>query len=49
VHPGVCENLITDHGPLVQLMQNVRKEEGVKHVFIASGVRYDLAELSPST
>jgi len=47
VHPGVCENLSTDHGPLVQLMQNVRKEEGVKHVFIASGVRYDLAERSP--
>ena len=47
VHPGVCENLKTDHGPLVQLMQNVRKEEGVKHVFIASGVRYDLAELAP--
>jgi radical SAM superfamily enzyme YgiQ (UPF0313 family) len=25
----------------------VRAEEGVKHVFIASGVRYDLAERSP--
>jgi len=47
VHPGVCENLKTDHGPLIQLMQRVRKEEGVKHVFIASGVRYDLAERSP--
>ncbi|MBL9039577.1 MAG: YgiQ family radical SAM protein [Archangium sp.] len=47
VHPGVCENLKTDHGPLVQLMKSVRKEEGVKHVFIASGVRYDLAELAP--
>jgi uncharacterized radical SAM protein YgiQ len=47
VHPGVCENLGTDHGPLIDLMKNVRKEEGIKHVFIASGVRYDLAELSP--
>ena len=47
VHPGVCENLGTDHGPLVQLMKDVRKEEGIKHVFIASGVRYDLAERSP--
>jgi uncharacterized radical SAM protein YgiQ len=47
VHPGVCENLVTDHGPLIDLMRDVRKEEGVKHVFIASGVRYDLAELSP--
>jgi uncharacterized radical SAM protein YgiQ len=47
VHPGVCENLRTDHGPLVQLMQKVRAADGVKHVFIASGVRYDLAERSP--
>jgi len=47
VHPGVCENLETDHGPLVDLMRRVRKEDGVKHVFIASGVRYDLAERSP--
>lgn len=48
VHPGVCENLVTDHGPLIDLMRAARKEEGVKHVFIASGVRYDLAELSPA-
>jgi uncharacterized radical SAM protein YgiQ len=47
VHPGVCENLRTDHGPLIDLMRRVRSEEGVKHVFIASGVRYDLAERSP--
>jgi len=47
VHPGVCENLQTDHGPLISLMKDVRQEEGVKHVFIASGVRYDLAERSP--
>ncbi len=47
VHPGVCENLRTDHGPLIDLMRRVRHEDGVKHVFIASGVRYDLAERSP--
>ncbi|MGZ3460564.1 MAG: YgiQ family radical SAM protein, partial [Archangium sp.] len=39
VHPGVCENLRTDHGPLIDVMRQVREEEGVKHVFIASGVR----------
>ena len=43
VHPGICENLETDHGPLIDLMKRVREEPGVKHVFIASGVRYDLA------
>ncbi|MBK8169911.1 MAG: YgiQ family radical SAM protein [Sandaracinaceae bacterium] len=47
VHPGVCENLQTDHTPLVDLLKSVRKEPGIKHVMIASGVRYDLAELSP--
>ena len=47
VHPGVCENLVTDHAPLVDLLQKVRREKGVKKVFIASGVRYDLAERSP--
>ncbi|MFT4624094.1 MAG: putative radical SAM protein YgiQ [Myxococcota bacterium] len=45
VHPGVCENLVTDHGPVREVMKAVRETEGVKHVFIASGVRYDLAEL----
>jgi uncharacterized radical SAM protein YgiQ len=47
VHPGICENLQTDHGPLVRLMKKVREEKGIKKVFIASGVRYDLAERSP--
>ncbi len=47
VHPGVCENLVTDHAPLVDLLKKVRTEPGVKKAFIASGVRYDLAELSP--
>jgi uncharacterized radical SAM protein YgiQ len=47
VHPGVCENLVTDHGPLIDVMKQVRAEDGIKHVFIASGVRYDLAERSP--
>ena len=47
MHPGICENLKTDHGPLIDLLRKVRAEKGVKHVFIASGVRYDLAERSP--
>ena len=47
MHPGVCENLVTDHQPLISLLKKVRVEKGVKKVFIASGVRYDLAERSP--
>jgi uncharacterized radical SAM protein YgiQ len=48
VHPGICENLHTDHDPLVELLKKVRSEPGIKKVFIASGVRYDLAERSPA-
>ncbi|MEZ4336456.1 MAG: YgiQ family radical SAM protein [Sandaracinaceae bacterium] len=47
VHPGVCENLVTDHAPLVDLLRKVRAAKGVRKVFVASGVRYDLAERSP--
>ncbi|MEO7329460.1 MAG: DUF3362 domain-containing protein, partial [Minicystis sp.] len=47
VFPEICENLGTDHGPLVKLMKAVREEEGVNRVFLASGIRYDLAERSP--
>ncbi len=47
VHPGICENLVTDHKPIIDLLRKVRKEPGVKHVYVASGVRYDLAERSP--
>jgi len=47
VHPGICENLKTDHDPLIDLMKKVRVEKGIKRVYIASGIRYDLAEKSP--
>lgn len=47
VHPGICENLVTDHGPLVDLLRRVRREPGVARAYVASGVRYDLAERSP--
>ena len=47
VHPGICENLVTDHAPLVDLLRKVRSEPGVRKAFIASGVRYDLAAESP--
>jgi uncharacterized radical SAM protein YgiQ len=48
VHPGVCENLVTDHDPLIDLLRQVRSEPKVKRVFVASGIRYDLAERSPA-
>ncbi len=48
VYPGICENLVTDHAPLIDLLRKVRSEPGVRKVFIASGVRYDLAAESPA-
>jgi uncharacterized radical SAM protein YgiQ len=33
-----------DHGPLVDLYEKARAVKGVKHVFVGSGVRYDLAQ-----
>jgi uncharacterized radical SAM protein YgiQ len=47
IHPKVCDNLGTDHQPLIQLLRRVRQVPGVRNVFVASGVRYDLAERSP--
>ncbi|MBL9018162.1 MAG: YgiQ family radical SAM protein [Myxococcales bacterium] len=47
VFPGICDNLGTDHGPLVQLYKKARAIPGIKRIFIASGVRYDLAVRSP--
>jgi uncharacterized radical SAM protein YgiQ len=47
VHPTVCKVLGTDHGPLVKLMRDVRQVDGIRKAFVASGVRMDLAQLSP--
>ena len=47
VHPKICPLLGTDHRPLVEVMRGVREKKGVRKVMIASGVRMDLAQLSP--
>ena len=47
VFPDICENMGTDHGPLVQLYRKARALPGIKKVLIGSGVRYDLAVRSP--
>ncbi len=47
VYPGICQNLGTDHSPLVSLYKRARKLPGIKKVLIGSGVRYDLAVESP--
>jgi uncharacterized radical SAM protein YgiQ len=47
VYPGICPNLKTDHGPLIDLYRRARKLKGIKKILIGSGVRYDLAVESP--
>ncbi|ASM77501.1 radical SAM protein [Vitreoscilla filiformis] len=47
VYPGVCQNLRTDHGPLIHMYRRARKLKGIKKILIGSGLRYDLAVLSP--
>jgi len=47
VYPGICENLGTDHAPLISLYRAARKLPGIKKILIGSGLRYDLAVRSP--
>jgi len=47
VHPTICKLLGTSHGPLIEVMKEARKQPGVKKVLVASGIRMDLAQLSP--
>lgn len=47
VYPDICQNLNTDHTPLISLYKRARAIPKVKKILIASGLRYDLAVKSP--
>lgn len=47
VHPVICPLLGTDHSALVEVMKESREQPGIRKVLVASGVRMDLARLSP--
>ncbi|MDD2863642.1 MAG: YgiQ family radical SAM protein, partial [Methylococcales bacterium] len=47
VYPSICPNLNTDHSSLIKLYRRARALKGIKKIFIASGLRYDLAVESP--
>jgi len=47
VFPDVCNNLNTDHTPLINLYRRARALPGIKKILVASGLRYDLAVRSP--
>ena len=42
VYPEICPQLEVDHSKQIALLKKLRQVEGVKKVFVASGIRYDL-------
>jgi uncharacterized radical SAM protein YgiQ len=42
LHPGICDQLQVDHRQQIDLLKAIREIKGVRHVFVASGIRYDL-------
>ncbi|MCF8157055.1 MAG: YgiQ family radical SAM protein [Rhodoferax sp.] len=47
VYPGICQNLTTNHDPLIRIYRRGRALKGIKKILIGSGLRYDLAVKSP--
>ncbi|MFN3543970.1 MAG: YgiQ family radical SAM protein [Thiobacillus sp.] len=47
VFPDICDNLDTDHTPLIHMYRRARQLPGIKKILISSGLRYDLAVRSP--
>ncbi len=45
--PKVCKNMVVDHSDYVALLRKLRALDGVKKVFIRSGIRYDYALADP--
>ncbi len=43
LYPDICKNLAHSHKKILDLLENCRKVDGVKNLFIGSGVRFDLA------
>lgn len=44
LYPAPCKNLKTSDQRAVRLLGKIRKRDKIKHVFVASGVRYDLLQ-----
>jgi uncharacterized radical SAM protein YgiQ len=44
LYPQVCASLKPDHSRQINLLKSLRNIKGVKKIFVASGIRYDLLE-----
>lgn len=47
LYPAVCPNMTVDHSDYLDLLRAVRAVDGVKKVFIRSGIRYDYLMADP--
>ncbi len=45
--PQICRHLQTSDDRAVALLRNLRKHPAIKHIFVASGVRFDLLNRQP--
>lgn len=47
LHPRICRHLSVDHSRLSALLGRLRAVPGIEHVYLASGIRHDLALRAP--
>lgn len=48
LHPSVCKGFMANQAECIELLRAVRAVPGVRHVRVASGVRFDLAMREPT-
>lgn len=42
LYPRICPNLKINHQAQIEILKKIRKIKGIKKVFVASGIRYDM-------
>jgi uncharacterized radical SAM protein YgiQ len=42
LYPQICPNLKINHRAQIEILKKIRKIKGIKKVFVASGIRYDM-------
>lgn len=42
IQPSICDNLLDDHQPIIDLYRKISSIPGVKHLYIGSGIRCDM-------
>jgi len=43
LYPEICKQLNTSHQKVIELLNKALKVKGINHVFVSSGIRFDLA------